>query len=324
VAKARFLREARTAARLDHPGIVRVLDVNEESGTPFIVMEFVDGIDLSALLKQHGMLDGIAALRALAQVADGLAHAHAEGIVHRDIKPHNVFAARDGRVKLGDFGLARPVEQTSELTVAGAALGTSYYMSPEQAEGREVDQRSDIYSLGVTAWHLLTGEPPFIGTTPVSIAVQHVNKDIPYDRAKFGHLPDPAVYLLISMTSRDPAKRPPAREVCERLQQILAQATGSGATRLARLEELVPPKGARRDVITQTLPVLPHQPMPPQPLTPSPPPVTPFPPYVPPRKDNTMLWVAVALIIVLLTMFAGCVMALASSTPGVVEAQAGG
>jgi serine/threonine-protein kinase len=298
--------------------VVRVLDVNEEGGAPYIVMEFVDGVDLSALLKEHGALDGIAALRALAQVAEGLAHAHAEGIVHRDIKPHNIFASRDGRVKLGDFGLARPVDQATELTVAGAALGTSYYMSPEQAEGREVDQRSDIYSLGVTAWHLLTGEPPYTGTTPVSIAVQHVNKDMPYERAKFGHLPDAAVYLLISMTARDAAKRPQAREVCERLQQVLVQTTGNGTTRLGRLEELIPAKGAVRDSITQTLPVLPTQrlpqpmPVPPQPVTPVPPPITPY-PYVPPRQDNTMLWVAIGLGIILVLMFGGCVMALALS-----------
>ncbi|MCL4729732.1 MAG: serine/threonine protein kinase, partial [Planctomycetes bacterium] len=179
MSKARFLREARTAARLDHANIVRVLDVNEEAGVPYIVMEYIEGTDLAALLKKHGALDGMAALRAVAQVADGLAHAHAEGIVHRDIKPHNIFAARDGRVKLGDFGLARAVEQTTELTMPGAAIGTAYYMSPEQAQGKEIDQRSDIYSLGVTAWHLLTGQTPYTGTTPVSIAVQHVNNDIP-------------------------------------------------------------------------------------------------------------------------------------------------
>lgn len=324
MAKARFLREARTAARLDHPAVVRMLDVNEDGGAPYIVMEFVDGVDLAALLKEHSALDGMAVLRALAQVAEGLAHAHAEGIVHRDIKPHNIFAARDGRVKLGDFGLARAVEQTTELTVAGAALGTSYYMSPEQAEGREVDQRSDIYSLGVTAWHLLTGEPPYTGTTPVSIAVQHVNKDMPYERAKFGHLPDAAVYLLISMTARDAAKRPSAREVSDKLQQVLLQATGNSAARLGRLEDLIPAKGQRRDVVTQTLPVLPPGslaqpqpmlqpvPMPPRPVTPVPPPITPY-PYVPPRQDNTMLWVAIGLGIMLVLMFGGCVMALALS-----------
>jgi hypothetical protein len=148
--------------------------------------------------------------------------------------------------------------------------------------------------------------------------VQHVNKDMPYERAKFGHLPDAAVYLLISMTARDAAKRPQAREVCERLQQVLVQTTGNGTTRLGRLEELIPAKGAVRDSITQTLPVLPTQrlpqpmPVPPQPVTPVPPPITPY-PYVPPRQDNTMLWVAIGLGIILVLMFGGCVMALALS-----------
>ncbi|MCC6464724.1 MAG: serine/threonine protein kinase [Planctomycetes bacterium] len=239
-ARQRFLREARTAARLDHPNVIRVLDVAEQDGVPYIVMEFVDGTDLAALLKKHGPLNGMAALRAVAQVADGLAHAHALGIVHRDIKPHNMFAARDGRVKLGDFGLARAVEQTTELTMPGAAIGTAHYMSPEQSQGRDVDQRSDVYSLGIAAYHLLAGVPPYSGTTPVSIAVQHVNSDVPYEREKFGHLPDAAVYLLISMTARDPARRPTAREVHDRLCQLLGQATGNASSRLASLDELVP------------------------------------------------------------------------------------
>lgn len=333
LSKARFLREARTAAKLDHSGIVRVLDVNEEAGVPYIVMEYIEGTDLAALLKKHGALDGIATLRAIAQVADGLAHAHAEGIVHRDIKPHNIFASKDGRVKLGDFGLARAVEQTTELTMPGAAIGTAYYMSPEQAQGKEVDQRSDVYSLGVTAWHLLTGQTPYTGTTPVSIAVQHVNNDIPYEREKFGHLPDAAVYLLISMTARDPARRPTARAVCDQIQQILLQATGNGNPRLNSLDDLLQHGKASQFVQrpqTLTMPLVTPpamgtpQPSQPQFGTPGPqsfqptqfPPAPAPPGYAPPqpqKSGNNLLWIALALLIVFLLMFAGCMAALAAA-----------
>ncbi|MCC6574375.1 MAG: serine/threonine protein kinase, partial [Planctomycetes bacterium] len=239
VGRQRFIREARTAARLDHPNIVRVMTVDEQDGAPFIVMEFVDGADMAALVKKHGRLDPIGVLRSIAQVADALAHAHEQGIIHRDIKPHNMFVSRQGRVKLGDFGLARAVEQTTELTMPGAAMGTAHYMSPEQAGGHELDTRSDIYSLGVTAYHLLSGMPPYRGTTPVSIAVQHINSDVPYTRESFGHVPDEAVYLLIEMTARDAARRPTAAQVSQRLRDILGRLTGNADVKLASLEALV-------------------------------------------------------------------------------------
>ncbi|MCA8937093.1 MAG: serine/threonine protein kinase [Planctomycetes bacterium] len=325
--RQRFLREARTAAKLDHPNIVRVLDVNEQDGTPYIVMEFVDGTDLSALLKKHGPLDGVAALKAVAQVADGLAHAHAMGIVHRDIKPHNIFIGNDGRVKLGDFGLARAVEATTELTMPGAAIGTAHYMSPEQSNGRDVDQRSDIYSLGVTAYHLITGSPPYSGTTPVSIAVQHVNNDVPYDREKFGHVPDAAVYLLIAMTNRDTAQRPGAREVHDRLQQIVGQTTGSPNIRLGSLKDLL----KQGSVAAFAAPA----------PTPSPP--SPIPAFSPPQQapmqqthvqqpmhsgvpagytqpyptssnsSNTMLYIALGVLAFLFLIMGGCVLMFAAA-----------
>lgn len=303
--RQRFLREARTAAKLDHPNIVRVLDVNEQDGTPYIVMEFVDGTDLSALLKKHGPLQGLAALKVIAQVADGLAHAHALGIVHRDIKPHNIFVSKDGRVKLGDFGLARAVEQTTELTMPGAAVGTAHYMSPEQSNGHDVDQRSDIYSLGVTAYNLITGAPPYTGTTPVSIAVQHVNKDVPYDREKFGHLPDNLVYLLINMTARDANLRPSAEAVRDQLIQML------GGSRLKSLEDLLD-----HGSMSQYVPAAP---------TPPPPSHTPQWSHAPAQPvhvtqfqgstsgSNTLLWVALGIAAVLFLMMAGCVVMLAAS-----------
>ncbi len=308
-ARQRFLREARTAARLDHPNIVRVLDVNEQDQLPYIVMEFIDGTDLSALLKKHGPLDGVAALKVIAQVADGLAHAHSLGFVHRDIKPHNIFVGRDGRVKLGDFGLARAVEGTTELTMPGAAIGTAHYMSPEQASGHDLDQRSDIYSLGVTAWHLITGAPPYSGTTPVSIAVQHVNNDIPYEREKFGHVPDAAVYLFIDMTARDAARRPSAREVCDRLTQIIAQ-QGSGGVKLGSLDDLL-----KHGSVAQYVPPAPT-PAPPQfqfsqPGAVTPPAYTMHPHMPPPQAQSSnqnLIWIAIAVLVGFFVLTGGCVM----------------
>ncbi len=240
-ARQRFMREARTAAKLDHPNVVRVLTVDEQDGAPYIVMEFVDGSDMAALVKQAGRLNAIAVLQAIAQVADGLAAAHEQGIIHRDIKPHNIFVSKQGRVKLGDFGLARATEQTTELTMPGSAMGTAHYMSPEQAQGHELSAKSDIYSLGVTAYHLLSGNTPYSGTTPLSIAVQHVNNDVPYDRARFGHVPDAAVYFLIAMTSRDANRRPSAADCGRELRRILQQLTGRDDVKLPSMDVLSQP-----------------------------------------------------------------------------------
>lgn len=313
--RQRFLREARTAAKLDHPNIVRVLDVNEQNSVPYIVMEFVDGSDMSELLKRHGRLNGLAVLRAIAQVADGLAHAHSMGIVHRDIKPANIFVANNGRVKLGDFGLARAVEVTTELTIAGSTVGTANYMSPEQASGHDVDQRSDIYSLGVTAWHLLVGRAPFSGTTPVSIAVQHVNSEVPYDRADFGHLADDAVYLLIDMTKKAANARPSASDVRSRIERFLGQHTGNASTRLDSMDALI---SETANAVVSPQPSAPSN----VPTTMHPPTHTPAPNfhhtdpthgYVPTDSSdnsNTLLFVAIFIMVVFVLFMGSCALAL--------------
>lgn len=357
-ARQRFMREARTAAKLDHPNVVRVLTVDEQDGAPYIVMEFVDGADMAALVKQAGRLNPVAVLQALAQVADGLGAAHEQGIIHRDIKPHNIFVARTGRVKLGDFGLARATEQTTELTMPGSAMGTAHYMSPEQAQGQELGPKSDIYSLGITAYHLLSGQTPYSGSTPLSIAVQHVNNDVPYDRARFGHVPDPAVYLLMAMTQRDPNRRPSAAEAARDLRRILVQLTGRDDVKLPNLEALtsaattmamppvapnmartvVPPgaapmarppqafapavapraglqtpPGFAASVPPAAMPIAPAA----VPMAPAQPPVssvTPqgLPPHAPawqppPEKSsNTLLWVAVGVVLFVVVFFVGC------------------
>ena len=174
----RFRREAQNAAKLSHPNIVPVFDWGEDTGSYFIVMEFVDGHPLSAVLRESGPLDPTRAAEITSQVAAALASAHRHGVVHRDIKPGNVLITDEGQVKVTDFGIARAVNTEESLTQTGAVMGTATYFSPEQAEGIGVDARTDIYSLGVVLFEMLTGRPPFLGDTPVSVAGKHV-RDIP-------------------------------------------------------------------------------------------------------------------------------------------------
>jgi predicted Ser/Thr protein kinase len=173
----RFLREARSAARLEHPNVVQVLDAGSADGTHFIVMQFIDGTDLQKVLKKKGKLEVADALAVAKRVALALAAAHKMGIVHRDIKPANILLAKQGRIMVTDFGLARDMKGGTSLTNSMDVMGTPQYLSPEQARGEELDGRSDLYSLGGTLYTLLTGKPPFTGASPVSIAVKHASDD---------------------------------------------------------------------------------------------------------------------------------------------------
>jgi serine/threonine-protein kinase len=169
----RFRREAKNAAGLSHPNIVSIYDRGEAEGTYYIAMEYLDGRSLKELVVARGPLpigDAIAATR---QVLAALRFAHRKGVVHRDIKPHNVMADADGRLKVTDFGIARA--GVSQMTEAGSIIGTAQYLSPEQARGAAVDQRSDLYSVGVVLYEMLTGKTPFTGETPVEIAMKHLS-----------------------------------------------------------------------------------------------------------------------------------------------------
>ncbi|HEX9415951.1 MAG TPA: Stk1 family PASTA domain-containing Ser/Thr kinase [Gaiellaceae bacterium] len=169
----RFRREAKNAAALSHPNIVSIYDRGEAEGTYYIAMEYLDGRTLKELLVRFGTPPVRIAVGYVRQILAGLAFAHKHGLVHRDIKPHNVLVDSGGHVKVTDFGIAR--SGTSQMTEAGSIIGTAQYLSPEQARGAPVDQRSDIYSVGVLLYELLTGSVPFTGDTPVEIAMKHLS-----------------------------------------------------------------------------------------------------------------------------------------------------
>jgi serine/threonine-protein kinase len=173
----RFQHEARAAAALVHAGIVQIYEVGDENGVHYIAHEYVPGRNLGEVARSSGSLSPQLTLDILRQVTAALCKAASEGIVHRDIKPENIMLARSGEVKVADFGLARAQgDGGANLTQIGVTMGTPLYMSPEQIEGRPLDSRSDIYSLGCTAYHMLAGQPPFTGDTPLSVAVQHLNQ----------------------------------------------------------------------------------------------------------------------------------------------------
>ena len=186
VFREKFVREAKTAAKLSHPNLVNVFDQAEDGDIVFLAMEYVSGITLRQALDEFGSLTPSRALDVFEPIIAGLAAAHGAGILHRDIKPENVLLSDDGRIKLSDFGLARPI---SAQTQTGGVVGTVAYLSPELVSRGIADARSDIYSTGCLLFELLTGQPPFSGETPVSIAYQHVSGEVPSARSIQPDLP---------------------------------------------------------------------------------------------------------------------------------------
>src|SRR5450432_2555755 len=172
----RFRREAQAAANLNHPNIVAIYDWGQESGTYFIVMEYVEGRSLRDLIRSEGALDPGQAADITAEIASALAFAHRSGVVHRDVKPGNVLLTKSGTVKVTDFGIAR-AGTSDGLTQTGSVMGTATYFSPEQAQGLPVDGRSDVYALGVVLYEMVTGVAPFVAASPVSVAYKHVREE---------------------------------------------------------------------------------------------------------------------------------------------------
>ena len=223
----RFRREAQAAANLNHPNIVAIYDWGQESGTYFIVMEYVEGRSLRDLIRSEGPLDAGQAADITAEIASALAFAHRSGVVHRDVKPGNVLLTQSGTVKVTDFGIAR-AGTSDGLTQTGSVMGTATYFSPEQAQGLAVDGRSDVYSVGVVLYELVCGVAPFIAESPVSVAYKHVREEA-----------DPAV----AAQSRRPARA--RADHHERARQ------GSGAPlperrRSARRPPALPPRPPAR------------------------------------------------------------------------------
>jgi serine/threonine-protein kinase len=203
---ARFRKEAKVLARLNHPGIVQVYDFAEGEGRAWIVMEYVPGEELEQTLRREGKLPLERALPLAARLAEAIQYAHSRGVLHRDLKPSNVLVATDGTPKIADFGVARLAHSDTHTRV-GAVLGSPAYMSPEQAEGKEVDVRSDIYAFGVTLYKILSGRPLFEGDPAAVIAQVLTRKPQPL-RELVPDLPEDVDALIMSMLEKSPANRP--------------------------------------------------------------------------------------------------------------------
>ena len=203
----RFRREARAVAQLSHPHIVTVIDRGEDEGREYIVFEYVDGQNLKELVRRSGPVPVRRALELAIAIAEGLAFAHAQGLVHRDVKPQNVLLSDEGEVKVTDFGIARSLEMDGGVTQTGTVLGTSTYISPEQAGGKSVTPTTDVYSLGVVLWELLTGDVPFPGDNFVTVALRHINEPPPSLLAVRPDVPP----RLAAAVDRALAKRPDDR-----------------------------------------------------------------------------------------------------------------
>ena len=225
----RFLREAKAVARLNHPSIIHAVQVGRSGKYYFFAMEFVEGQTVAELIKAQGRLGERFALQVTACIAAALAHAWQHRIIHRDIKPDNVMVTAAGEVKLTDLGLARTAKQDSTLTITGVVMGSPAYISPEQATGeRNLDTRSDLYSLGATLYHILTGEVPYGGDTPLHVMLKHMNDPVPDLRTKAPQVSEATRQLVFRLMAKRPAERFGSAQEVEGLARSIEAALARG------------------------------------------------------------------------------------------------
>lgn len=203
----KFKREAEAVASLSHPNIVNVYDVGEDGKVHYIVMEYVDGQNLKEIIQDEGSLEEYTALDIAKQIARALSAAHRNGIIHRDIKPHNILISKDGRqVKVADFGIAKAVS-SSTMTNMGSVIGSVHYISPEQAKGKHLTSNADLYSLGIVLYEMIIGRVPFSGDSPISIALKHINEDIAFTDQDKINVPNSVRTIISKLTQKEPANR---------------------------------------------------------------------------------------------------------------------
>src|SRR5690606_23427971 len=202
----RFRREAQAAASLSHPNVVSIYDVGQDGDIHYIIMEYVEGINLNDKIKQQAPLQVEEAVNIAMQICDALDHAHSNGIIHRDIKPHNILIGKNGRVKVTDFGIARAIT-SADITQTGSVLGSVHYFSPEQAKGAAQDAVSDLYSLGIVLYQMLTAKLPFSGDSPISVALKHLQEEVESPRAINPHIPQSVENIVLKALRKSPRER---------------------------------------------------------------------------------------------------------------------
>ncbi|MEY2430458.1 MAG: eukaryotic-like serine/threonine-protein kinase, partial [Acidimicrobiaceae bacterium] len=303
----RFRREAQSAANLNHPNIVSVYDWGQEQGTYFIVMEYIDGRSLADILRSEGPLHPQRAAEVASDIAAALGFAHRNGVVHRDVKPGNVLISPSGQVKVADFGIARALgaDPDSNLTQAGSVMGTATYFAPEQAQGHPLDPRSDLYSLGVVLYEMVTGRPPFSGESPVAIAYKHVQEQPAPPRHVNTNVPSDLEAVILKLLSKNPqARYPSAEDLRADLrrfregQPVFAAsggATAAGAAAAGATQAMAATQAVSRQEGTRALPVDEYAP-----------------PYGEPRRSGGFLVVLILLLLIL----AGLLFALAKVLTG--------
>lgn len=243
---ARFKREAQAAGKLNHPNVVSMYDVGFDQGFHYIIMEYVSGCTLKEYIQHHGdQVTVQEAVKITVAIAEGLEHAHMMGIVHCDVKPHNILITDSGRVKVTDFGIARAINSATTMMYTNSVMGSAHYISPEQASGKSINVSTDIYSLGVVLYELLTGEVPFRGETPVSVALQHVKDRVIAPRIKNAMIPPQLEQVVLIALEKEPGKRfGSISEMIQALRMSLGYRGGTSA------------RPIQHDFATQVLPPL--------------------------------------------------------------------